>query len=89
MGKSLRSKTKLKYRNERRHTIYEAEEDARRQRLAAKLMGQVKEVAKEEKKAARAGASDDVEIVDKDTQEKGDENKDEGKFLNFIERNVG
>lgn len=79
MGKSLRSKTKLKYRNELRSKVFEPEEDARRRRLAEKLMGNVKQAAKDEKKAGNK--SKDSKDTDKDGEamdedEEDEENKD-------------
>lgn len=78
MGKSLRSKTKLKYRNERRAKVFEPEEDARRQRLAEKLMANVKQVAKNEKKVSGKQDSGEKEGKD-DKDEKDDDMVEDGK----------
>lgn len=68
MGKSLRSKSKVKFRNIKRAKIFEPAEEARRQRLAEKLLGHVKVIAKESKKQG------EVEDKDKENSKNNDRN---------------
>ncbi|VVT57441.1 uncharacterized protein SAPINGB_P005697 [Magnusiomyces paraingens] len=83
MGKSLRSKTKLKFRNQLRNKVFEPAEEARRQRLAAKLLGHVKEVMRENEKEKHRAKNGNKEEEDEEMEvqkevTEGSEGKKEG-----------
>lgn len=88
MGKSLRSKSKVKFRNIKRSKIFEPVEEARRKRLAEKLLGHVKEAIKESKKVG-GDNDDEMEVEDEEESEEKKAGESDGKFCLYFEREPG